>query len=206
MPTSMSEHGYSVSQHGQLVWRYGESLLLIKKTLFHPKADKALREKFLETIAKYMHEKRTIVYLDESGFACDMPRTHGYSVRGERCLGEHDWHAKGRINVIGAITNNRFLSVCLFETTIDSDIFFAWLTQDLILKLPKESVVVMDNATFHKRNDMHEALETAGHTLLYLPPYSPDLNPIEHKWAQAKAIRRRIGCDTFELFSYPELC
>jgi hypothetical protein len=206
MPTSTSEHDYLALQPGQLVWHSGDSLSLIKKTLFHPKADEALREKFLEIVAEHLQEKRTIVYLDESGFACDMPRTHGYSVKGKRCFGKHDWHAKGRVNVIGAIVDNQLLSICLFETTIDSDVFFAWLTQDLILKLPEESVVVMDNATFHKRADMREALETAGHTLLYLPPYSPDLNPIEHKWAQAKAIRRQLGCSTFELFSYPELC
>ena len=137
-----------------------------------------------------------------------MPRIHGYSIRGERCFGEYDWHAKGRTNVIGAITDtdNRFLTTCLFEATIDSDVFFAWLTQDLIPKLPERSILVMDNATFHKRNDMREALELAGHTLLYLPPYSPDLNPIEHKWAHAKALRRRTGCSTFELFLSPELC
>jgi transposase len=205
-PTNTSEHDYSVSRRGQLAWHYGDSLSLIKKTLFHPKADEALRGKFIETIAQHTQEERTIVYLDESGFACDMPRTHGYSTQGQRCFGEHDWHAKGRINVIGAIANNRFLSICLFETTVDSDVFFAWLTQDLIRKLPNNSIVVMDNATFHKRNDMREALETAGHTLLYLPPYSPDLNPIEHKWAQAKSIRRRLGCSTFKLFACPELC
>lgn len=153
-----------------------------------------------------MQEGRTVVYLDESGFACDLPRTHGYSLRGERCFGEHDWHARGRTNVIGAILNNRFLAVCLFETNIDSDVFFAWLTQDLIPKLPPKSVVVMDNATFHKRKDMIEKLEKAEHLPLFLPPYSPDLNPIEHKWAHAKAIRRRTGCNTFELFSDPELC
>lgn len=153
-----------------------------------------------------MKEGRTIVYLDESGFACDMPRTHGCSTRGERCYGKQDWHARGRTNVIGAIVDHHFLTTCLFETNIDSDVFFAWLTQDLIPKLPKKSVVVMDNAAFHKRNDMREALETAGHTLIYLPPYSPDLNPIEHKWAHAKAIRRKTDCSIFDLFLNPDLC
>ena len=66
---------------------------------------------------------------------------------------------------------------------------------------PDSSVIVMDNASFHKRNDMIEAIEQAGHQLEYLPPYSPDLNPIEKKWAQAKAIRRRTHCDVDTLFS-----
>lgn len=67
------------------------------------------------------------------------------------------------------------------------------MQQDLIPKLPEQSVVVMDNASFHKQPEMQNALAAAGHTLLYLPPYSPDLNPIEHKWAQIKALRRKDG-------------
>ncbi len=58
----------------------------------------------------------------------------------------------------------------------------------------------MDNASFHKRQDMKEAIKDAGHTLEYLPPYSPDLNPIEHKWAQAKSVRRKHKCDISTLF------
>ena len=67
-------------------------------------------------------------------------------------------------------------------------------------KLPLNSVVVMDNATFHKDKIMQKQLELAGITLEYLPPYSPDLNPIEKKWAQAKSIRRKTNCTIDELF------
>ena len=61
----------------------------------------------------------------------------------------------------------------------------------------------MDNASFHKRQDIQEAITQAGHILEYLPPYSPDLdlNPIEKKWAQAKAIRRQKRCSVDELFT-----
>jgi transposase len=68
--------------------------------------------------------------------------------------------------------------------------------------LPERSIVVMDNASFHKGKDMQKIIEDAGHTLLYLPPYSPDLNPIEKKWAQAKKIRRRTGCSIDQLFTF----
>jgi transposase len=145
---------------------------------------------------------KSIVYLDESGFALDMPRTNGYSQKGRRCFGENDWHAKGRLNAIGAIIEKMMITVCLFEGNINSDVFYAWLTHDLIPKLPEECVIVMDNASFHKRSDMIEAIENAGHTLEFLPPYSPDLNPIEQKWAHAKAIRRKYRCSIQDLFSY----
>ena len=59
----------------------------------------------------------------------------------------------------------------------------------------------MDNAAFHKREDIQTAIQQAGMTLEYLPPYSPDLNPSEHKWAQAKAIRRTHQCSIEDVFS-----
>ncbi|NRA88944.1 MAG: transposase [Rhizobiales bacterium] len=70
----------------------------------------------------------------------------------------------------------------------------------MLPKLPEKAVIVMDNASFHKRQDTREAIVRAGHTLLFLPPYSPDLNPIEQKWAHAKAIRRQQMCSIDDLF------
>ena len=58
---------------------------------------------FCKQIKEYEEEGRSIVYIDESGFSHDMPRTHGYSMKGTRCYGTHDWGAKGRINAIGAV-------------------------------------------------------------------------------------------------------
>jgi len=160
---------------------------------------------FREKIKKYENEEVTIVYLDESGFAYDMPRLYGYSIIGERCFCKQDWHARGRTNVIGAIIRKEIITTCLFDTYINSDIFYAWLTQDLLPKLPPNSVIVMDNASFHKRLDMINAIENAGHIIEYLPPYSPDLNPIEHKWHQAKAKRRELHCSVSNLFAFHSL-
>ena len=141
-----------------------------------------------------------IVYLDESGFAHDMPRTHGYATRGKRCYGVRDWGAKGRTNVIGTLIGASLLTVSTFTTNINGDIFHRWIVNDLIPKLPANTVVVMDNASFHKRQDTQEVLKQKGHTLEYLPPYSPDLNPIEHKWPQAKSIRRKTKCSINQIF------
>jgi transposase len=92
------------------------------------------------------------------------------------------------------------LTVSLFNDTINTEVFTGWLIQDLVPKLPPNSIVVMDNASFHKDTLIKEMLHLEGHTLEYLPPYSPDLNPIEHKWAQAKSIRRKYRCSIDELF------
>ena len=148
---------------------------------------------------------RPIIYIDESGFSHDMPRTHGYAPKGQRCPGSHNWQARGRTNVIGALLGGSLLTMCLFSCNINSDVFHGWLITDLLPKLPPSAVLVMDNATFHKRQDTRKAVTSAGHTIQYLPPYSPDFNPIENKWAQAKAIRRREQCEIDELFNEYDL-
>jgi len=93
------------------------------------------------------------------------------------------------------------LSIGLTTANVGADLLTIWLEQDLAPKLPAKSVLVMDNATFHKRADTRAMIEAAGHRLEYLPPYSPDLNPIEQKWAQAKAVRRRTGRTTEQIFA-----
>ena len=130
-----------------------------------------------------------------------MPRNYGYPDIGSRCYGTQDWHAKGRLNAIGAIVGMTFITLSLFASSINSDVFYAWLTQDLLPKVKSGAVIVMDNATFHKRSDMLEAITNAGCIPEFLPPYSPDLNPIEKKWAQAKSIRRKHRCTIDELFT-----
>ena len=70
----------------------------------------------------------------------------------------------------------------------------------MFVSVPPGSVIVLDNATFHKRQDTQTMIAHAGHILEYLPPYSPDLNPIEHKSAQAKTIKRKTGTSGDEIF------
>lgn len=125
---------------------------------------------------------------------------YGYSLKGTRCFGLHAWGKGKRTNVIGAQINNSLLTVSLFDAYINSDIFYEWINHDLLPKLPPSSVLVLDNAGFHKRKDIKTSIYNANHILEYLPTYSPDLNKIEKKWAQAKAIRRKYGCNIDELF------
>ena len=129
-----------------------------------------------------------------------MPRTHGCAPKGERCFGISNWGARGRTNVIGALLGGVLLTVSLFSTTVNTSVFTNWLQQDLIDKLPKNSVVIMDNASFHKGDEMKKIILQNGHILEYLPPYSPDLNPIEKKWAQSKKLRRKQQCTVESLF------
>lgn len=124
------------------------------------------------------------MFLDESGFAHDTPQNPG--TPSKELGGADDWGEKGCTNGIGALFAGALLTVSLFGTTVHTMVFSAWVIQDLIPKMPEKSVVTMDNATFHKGADMVKSLESAGHMLLYLPPYLPYLNPIEKKMGTRK--------------------
>jgi transposase len=93
------------------------------------------------------------------------------------------------------------INVGLFQGSINSDVFHAWLTQQLLPCAPAGAVIVMDNAKFHNWHDAQQAIIRSGRILEYLPAYSPDLNPIEHTWAKAKARRRKYRCSVETLFS-----
>ena len=94
-----------------------------------------------------------------------MPRTHGYAPIGWRCYGKHDWGGKVRTNVIGALLGGILIGVTLFTCNIDSDVFHDWVKFSLLPALPPASVVVLDNATFHKRRDTQKLITEVGHIL-----------------------------------------
>ena len=110
--------------------------------------------------------------------------------------------AKGRTNAIGALLQGVLITVCLFQANINADIFHGWIIQDLLPKVPTGSVIVMDNASFHKRDEIRLSIEQAGCILEFLPPYSPDLNPIERQWAKLKSIRAKHRCSVEEIFTF----
>jgi transposase len=78
----------------------------------------------------------------------------------------------------------------LFEGAMDGEMFLAWVVQGLVPTLQKGDVVIMDNLATHKVQGVMEAIEAVGARLLYLPPYSPDFNPIENMWSKIKQILR----------------
>ena len=103
----------------------------------------------------------------------------------------------------GAIESNRLITVGLFDTSINTSVFECWVEQDLLPKLKVPSVLIMDNATFHKGEKLHELIKAAGHYLIWLPKYSPDLNPIEKLWARIKSIRNKFRVQNIdELFKF----
>ena len=126
--------------------------------------------------------------MDESSFESETMRPCGYAPIGSPCIGSYNWQAKERTNVIGALFGKMLFALDYLKTNINKEVFYHWCKFTLIPKLKRKCVIVMDNAAFHKR--VQKLLNRHGHRLLFLPPYSPDLNPIEKKWAQVKFLRQ----------------
>ena len=98
-------------------------------------------------------------------------------------------HSRPRTSLIAARIGPDFAEPVLFDGTCDAEVFNSWLTARRCPCLPREHLVIMDNAAFHTSPETAHLIEHTGATLLCLPPYSPDLNPIEHDFAALKKHR-----------------
>ena len=130
--------------------------------------------------------------MDESGINQYLHRQHGRSSRGKRVYGEISGKRFGRQSVISALCDKKFLAPMCFEGTCDTALFNVWLKQELIPSLTAGQVLILDNASFHKSVETRELIEAHGCEVLFLPPYSPDLNPIEKYWANMKTKLREL--------------
>ena len=130
--------------------------------------------------------------MDESWFEQYTLRPYGYAPIGERCLPTYNWQSEKRPNAIGALYENTLFTIDYFEQNIITDCVYDWCKNKLIPSIKHKCVIIMDNASFHKPERIQKLLNRHGNRLWFLPPYSPQLNPIEKKWAQVKAIRRKM--------------
>ena len=128
--------------------------------------------------------------MDKSGFEAETTCPHGYALISKPCIASYNWQAKKRTNVIGALYEKMLFVLDYFEQNINSNLFDHWCKHTLIPSLKTKCVIVMDNTRFHKNKCIQKFLNRHGYRILWLSPYSPDLNPIEKKWAQVKVLRQ----------------
>ena len=132
--------------------------------------------------------KRPVVYIDECGVDHRLMREWGRAPRGERVRAEKSGRRLGRTSVIGAWRGGRLLAPITFQGHCNSALVEAYFAAALLPALEKGTLVVLDNASFHRSRELARLVEEAGCRLLFLPAYSPDLNPIEHTWAALKKV------------------
>ena len=160
--------------------------------------DPRSRIEYLRSLRHIVEDRGSerLVYLDESGFERTSHRTHGWGLRGKKVYGECSGRKHPRTSLISAKRGKKLLAPILFEGNTDSSLFNYWLENHLFKELSPDSTIIMDNAAFHKTSLTRQLIKEAGHTLLFLPPYSPDFNPIEQDFAIIKRRRRFLPNDT----------
>ena len=131
-----------------------------------------------------------LVFIDETGANTKMARLYGRSPRGERCRAAVPHGHWKTTTFTAGLRSNGIVAPLVLDGAMDGEAFQAYVEQMLAPELREGDVVVMDNLPAHKVHGVREAIEAAGGSLLYLPPYSPDFNPIEMAFAKLKALLR----------------
>lgn len=116
-----------------------------------------------------------------------MHQSFGWAKRGVKVLGEISGKRYARESFVAAKRGSKILAPFCFQGTCNTHLFNLWVETYLVPALQPGQIVILDNATFHKSGKTKELIKNAGCQLLFLPPYSPDLNPIEIFWANLKA-------------------
>ncbi|WP_254625681.1 IS630 family transposase [Nostoc sp. TCL240-02] len=141
-----------------------------------------------------------LIFLDESGVNLSFIRKCARALPGLSAYAQKPNRKGKNVSVIGAISLKGLLTQWSGLGSIDALTFDAFIAQKLVPKLWPGAVVIMDNCSIHKSDELEALLIAAGAHLIYLPPYSPDFSPIENCWSKIKNILRRIGART-----YPDL-
>lgn len=155
-----------------------------KKTYGYQERDEEKRAEFLALMSQKKRED--LVYIDESGLDNREEYGYGWNEKGERFYDFKSGTRSIRVSLISALCQGKLIAPLTFEGSCNRLVFEQWLSEKLLPLLTPGQTLILDNATFHKGKKVRELIELAGCELQYLPPYSPDLNKIEHYWFPIK--------------------
>ena len=117
-----------------------------------------------------------------------MTRLHGRCAKGQRLVAKVPHGHRKTLTFVAGLRCDGIIAPCVFDGPIDGECFLAWVIQFLVPDLRPGDIVVMDNLSSHKSKAVREAIRAAGAKLFFLPPYSPDLNPIEQAFSKLKTL------------------
>ena len=134
-----------------------------------------------------------LVFIDETWTSTNMTRRYGRAPRGQRCRASAPYSHWQITTFVGALRRQGISATMVIDEPIDGEVFLTYVEQVLVPTLSSGEMVILDNLASHKVAGVQQAILGAGATLLYLPPYSPDLNPIENFFAKLKALLRKAA-------------
>jgi transposase len=142
------------------------------------------RDKYQESIKSI--PPQSLVYIDESGIELTICKDRGWGKKSEKLACKKSGKYYERTNIIAGYINKKSIAPMVFNGACNTLLIETWVEKFLIKELKIGQVVIMDNASFHKSQKTRELIESVGCQLIFLPPYSPDLNPIKKFWANMK--------------------
>lgn len=134
-----------------------------------------------------------LIFLDETWVATNMTRRYGRSATGERCIASVPYGHWQTTTFIAALRHNAVTAPMVADGPMDGEMFLAYVQTFLCPTLRPGDIVIADNLSSHKVAGVQQAIQAVGATILYLPPYSPDLNPIEKLFAKLKTLLRQAA-------------
>jgi transposase len=139
-----------------------------------------------------------VLFLDETGAMTNLVRTYGRSPEGRRCVGDAPAGHWKTMTAVAAVRLDGLTASATLPHAMDGELFLAYVEHALLPALQPGNVVVMDNLPGHRLPKVRELIESTGAQLLYLPPYSPDFNPIEMIWSKVKRLLRSAAARTID--------
>jgi transposase len=139
-----------------------------------------------------------LVFYDESGINAAMARRYGRCLQGERLVDSEPGGPWRSYTLLAAVRLAGVVAPMVLDGPVNGESFASYIEQFLVRELEPGDIVIMDNLPAHKSQRVTDAIERVGCTLAYLPPYSPDFNPIENMWSKTKALLRKAAARTFD--------
>ncbi len=161
-------------------------------------ANQEKRDKYQEVIKDI--PPQSLVYIDESGIEMTICKDKGWGKKSEKLIGKRSGKYYERTNIIAGYVNKKSIAPMVFNGSCNTLLFENWVEQFLIKELKPGQFVVMDNAAFHRSHKTKDLIESVGCKVIFLPPYSPDLNPIEKFWANMKRWVKGTISDSTQLY------
>ena len=151
-----------------------------KKTTRYNEQDSEKVAEYEVKIKEIPQNKR--VYVDEAGFDNYLLREYARAPRGQKIYEKIKGRKYQRTSIVAAQRGRKIIAPLEYKGTMHGDFFEAWFENHLVPELSEGDVIILDNASFHRKKRLYEIAELHNVTIIFLPPYSPELNPIEHFW------------------------
>lgn len=143
-------------------------------------------------------DPRNLVFVDESGVNLGMARLFARATRGQRAVGHKPRNTGENVSLLGALSLDGLIATMSVKGSVNTDVFLTYLSHVLLPQLWQGAIVVLDNLKVHHAATVQQLIEAVGARVMFLPPYSPDLSPIELCWSKVKQFLRSYAARTYQ--------